>query len=170
MEFDSNLARGGCRALSCTLNLISRAPKHYCGRRSCYYYYLIIIIAQLLNALTTSAYYPAQEKTMSSYNYLSFQRKVQAALESVERVLELERKPRLADEIDHTYGAKYGLVNLTSNVAIIAFMNCLKRLGLDTEVLKSIDKTKPATLEFESSTSPIFLKEVTVDVRFFVYC
>lgn len=122
--------------------------------------------AQLLIALTTSAYYSPEERTMSSYNYLSFQRKVQAALESVERVLQLERKPRLADDVDHTYGAKYGLVNLTSNVAIIAFMNCLERLGLDTEVLKSIDKTKPATLEFESSTSPIFLKKVTVDVSF----
>lgn len=100
----------------------------------------------------------------SSFNLLSFQRKVQDALQSVERTLELERKPRLAADVDHTYGAKYGLVNLTSNAAIIACMNCFEKLGLDAAVLKSIDKTKPATLRFESSTSCKFLKEVEVDV------
>ena len=101
---------------------------------------------------------------MSSYNYLSFQRKVKDALQSVERALELERKPRLAEDVDHTYGAKYSLVNLTTNAAIIAFMNALEKLGLDAAVLKSIDKTRPATLQFESSTSAKFLKEVKVDV------
>ncbi|KAL7525015.1 hypothetical protein ACHAXR_000822, partial [Thalassiosira sp. AJA248-18] len=100
----------------------------------------------------------------SSFDVLSFQRKVQDALQSVERALELERKPRLAADVDHTYGAKYGLVDLTSNAAIIAYMNCFEKLGLDAAVLKSIDKTKPATLRFESSTSYKFLKEVKVDV------
>eukprot|EP00581_Thalassiosira_minuscula_P032482 CAMPEP_0183784576 /NCGR_PEP_ID=MMETSP0739-20130205/66049_1 /TAXON_ID=385413 /ORGANISM="Thalassiosira miniscula, Strain CCMP1093" /LENGTH=996 /DNA_ID=CAMNT_0026028547 /DNA_START=118 /DNA_END=3109 /DNA_ORIENTATION=+ len=101
---------------------------------------------------------------MASYNYLSFQNKVKGALQDVQRALELERKPRLAEDVDHTYGAKYGLVNLTTNAAIIAFMNCFKKFGLDGDVLKSIDKTKPATLQFELSTSSKFLKEVKVDV------
>ena len=101
---------------------------------------------------------------MSSYTYLTFQRKVKDALQTVERALELERKPRLAEDVDHTYGAKYELVNLTTNAAIIAYMNALEKLGLDATVLKSIDKTKPATLQFEYSTSPKFLKEVKVDV------
>ena len=100
----------------------------------------------------------------SSFELLSFQRKVKDALQSVERTLELERKPRLAADVDHTYGAKYGLVNLTSNAAIIAYMNCFEKLGLDSAVLKSIDKTKPATLRFDSSTACKFLQEVTVDV------
>jgi hypothetical protein len=78
-----------------------------------------------------------------SFHLLSFQRKVQDALQSVERTLELERKPCLAGDIDHTYGAKYSLVNLTSNAAIIAYMTCLERLGLDAYALKSVDKAKP---------------------------
>ncbi|KAL7539113.1 hypothetical protein ACHAXR_009035 [Thalassiosira sp. AJA248-18] len=66
--------------------------------------------------------------------------------------------PRLAAHVDHTYGAKYGLVDLTSNAAIIAYMNCFEKLGLDTA-------TKPATLRFESSASyKKFLKKVKVDV------
>jgi hypothetical protein len=100
----------------------------------------------------------------SSFHLLSFQRKVQEALQSVERTLELERKPRLAADVDHTYGAKFGLVNVTSNAAIIAYMNCLERLGLDANALKSIDKTKPATLRFDASTTWKFLKEVVVDL------
>jgi hypothetical protein len=100
----------------------------------------------------------------SSFHLLSFQRKVQDALRSVERTLELERKPRLAADVDHTYGAKYGLVNLTSNAAIIAYMNCLERLGLDANALTSIDRTKPTTLRFDSSSTWKFLKEVVVDV------
>jgi len=100
----------------------------------------------------------------SSFQVLSFQRKVQDALQTVERTLELERKPRLAADVDHTYGAKYGLVNLTSNAAIIAYMNCFNKLGLDADVLKCIDKTKPATLRFDSATSWNFLKKATVDV------
>jgi hypothetical protein len=79
-------------------------------------------------------------------------------------VLELERKPRLAADVYHTYGANYSLVNLTSNAAIIAYMNCLEKLGLDANALKSIDKTKPATLRFDASTAWKFLKEVVIDV------
>jgi hypothetical protein len=82
----------------------------------------------------------------------------------VERTLELERKPRLAGDVDHTYGAKYGLVNLTSNASIIAYMNCLERLGLDANTLKSIDKTKPTTLRFDGSSTWKILKEIEVDV------
>jgi len=100
----------------------------------------------------------------SSFHLLAFQRKVQDALKSVERTLELERKPRLATDVDHTYGAKYRLVNMTSNAAIIADMSCFEKLGLDASVLKSIDKTKSATLRFDSATACTFLKEVNVDV------
>ena len=130
-----------------------------------------IIIITKATATTTTPPIPAstsQHNTImsfsSSFNHLAFQRKVQAALQSVERTLELERKPRLAGDVEHTYGAKYELVNLTTNAAIIAYMNCLEKLGLTAEVLKSIDKSKPTTLRFESSTTCDFLKEVKVDV------
>jgi hypothetical protein len=101
----------------------------------------------------------------SSFHLLSFQRKVQDALQSVERTLELERKPRLAADVDHSYGAKFKLVDLTSNAAIIAYINCLERLGLDANALNSIDKTKTATLRFDASTTWKFLKEVLIDVH-----
>ena len=100
----------------------------------------------------------------NSFELLSFQRKVQDALDSVERTLELECKPRLAADVDHTYGEKYALVDLTSNAAIIAYASCLERLGLDTNALISVDGTKPVTLRFDASTTWEFSKEVGVDV------
>lgn len=100
----------------------------------------------------------------TSFELLSFQRKVQDALQVVERTLELERKPRLAGDVDHAYGAKFGLVNSVTNTAIIAYLNCFEKLGLDMDVLTSIDKTKPTTLRFEASISPKFLKEKEMEV------
>jgi len=100
----------------------------------------------------------------TSFELLSFQRKVEDALQFVERALELERKPQLAADVDHDYGAKYGLVNSVTNTAIIAYINCFEKLGLDMDILTSIDKTKPVTLRFEASASHKFLKEKEVEV------
>ncbi|EJK59017.1 hypothetical protein THAOC_20813 [Thalassiosira oceanica] len=102
-----------------------------------------------------------------NFNHVSFQRKVNDALTAVERTLELERSPRLAEEVDHTYGAKYELVDLTTNAAIIAYMTCLEKLGLNGLILGSIVEgagDKPLTLRFDVSTTPTFTKEVKVKV------
>ncbi len=100
----------------------------------------------------------------NSFELLSFQRKVQDALQVVERALELERKPCLAGEVDHAYGAKFALVNAVTNTAIIAYMHCFENLGLRMAELSSIDRTQPVTLRFEASTSRKFLKEIEVEV------
>lgn len=105
--------------------------------------------------------------SVADFNHLSFQQKVQDALTAVERTLELERSPRLAEEVDHTYGVKYELVNLTTNAAIIAYMTCLEKLGLNGLVLSSIVEgagNKPLTLRFDVSTTPTFVKEAKVKV------
>ncbi|KAL7529655.1 hypothetical protein ACHAWF_003071, partial [Thalassiosira exigua] len=99
-----------------------------------------------------------------SFQRLSFERKVREALATVERTLALERKPSLAADVDHEYGAKYALVDATTNAAIAAYVTCLGKLGLDEAALRGLDGTKPATLRFEASISREFLKEVVVDV------
>ncbi|EJK51217.1 hypothetical protein THAOC_29630, partial [Thalassiosira oceanica] len=76
--------------------------------------------------------------SVANFNHISFQRKVNNALTAVERTLELERSPRLAEEVDHTYGAKYELVDMTTNAAIIAYMTCLEKLGLNGLILGAI--------------------------------
>ncbi|EJK49598.1 hypothetical protein THAOC_31512 [Thalassiosira oceanica] len=105
--------------------------------------------------------------SVANFNHISFQRKVNNALTAVERTLELERSPRLAEEVDHTYGAKYELVDTTTNAAIIAYMTCLEKLGLNGLILGAIVEgagNKPLTLRFDVSTTPTFVKEVRVKV------
>jgi len=95
---------------------------------------------------------------------MAFEKKVKDALQAVERVLEVERKPRLAAEVDHSYGDKYALANTVTNTAIITLMNCLDKLGLNADILTAIDKTNATTLRFEASAQCKFIKDVVVDV------
>ena len=100
----------------------------------------------------------------SAYENLAFERKVNDALTAVERILSIEKKPSIAGDIEHTYGAKFELVNSVSNVAIIAYMNTLEKFGLDADVLKTIDDSRSTTLRFDASTSCKFLEKKVVDV------
>jgi hypothetical protein len=89
---------------------------------------------------------------------------VDQALSAVERILHVSRNPRLAEDVEHSYGNKYDLANMLTNTAIIAQMNALERIGLTAEVLRSIDTSKPTTLRFQASDSCSFLKEQIVSV------
>jgi hypothetical protein len=100
----------------------------------------------------------------AAYETLAFKRKVNDALKDVERILCIEKKPSIAGDVDHTYGDKYELVNSVSNISIIAYMNTLQQIGLDTDVLKSIDVSAPTTLRFDASTSCKMLEKKVVDV------
>ena len=100
----------------------------------------------------------------AAYETLAFKRKVNDALKDVERILCIEKKPSIAGDVDHTYGDKYELVNSVSNISIIAYMNTLQQLGLDADVLKSIDVSEPTTLRFDASTSCKMLEKKVVDV------
>jgi hypothetical protein len=99
-----------------------------------------------------------------SFEHLEFERKVNDALKSVERILDVERHPRLAGDVEHTYGSKYALVDTTTNAALIAYMNVFEKMGLNSSVLKSIDKTKPTTIRFDANTNCTFEKEQDVNI------
>ena len=85
-------------------------------------------------------------------------------MKAVKRILEVHRNPRLAEDVEHEYGDKYRLVDQVANTALIAQLNELVHFGLTDEVLKAIDKTKPATLRFQASDSCKFLKDQLVEV------
>lgn len=113
----------------------------------------------------TSKYYHSL-KMISSYSFqrLDFERKVNDALNSIERILTIERHPRLAGDVDHSYGSKFALVDVTTNAALIAYMNVFDKMGLSSSVLQSIDNTQATTLRFAASMKSKFEKEVIVDV------
>jgi len=101
---------------------------------------------------------------MNEIQEVVFRQKVDDALKAVERILELNRNPQLAQDVDHQYADKYDLVNQMSNTALIGQLNVLSYFGLTADILKSIDKSKPATLRFQASDSCTFLKTQTVEV------
>lgn len=99
-----------------------------------------------------------------SFERLSFERKVNSALEDIEKILDIERHPRLAGDVEHTYESKYGLVDTVTNAALIAYMNVFEKMGLDSSVLQSIDKTQATTLRFDANLNCNLEKEVVVDI------
>ena len=102
----------------------------------------------------------------TDFNEEVFKASVNEALQSVKRVLDINRSPHLhlADDVDHTYTDKFQLANLLTNTTIISVTIILERFGLTKEVLQSIDTTQPITLRFSASESCRFVKEETVDV------
>ncbi|KAG7346198.1 hypothetical protein IV203_005266 [Nitzschia inconspicua] len=101
---------------------------------------------------------------MDSFNQVFFENRVSNALKEVDRILNLDRNPRLAGDVSHEYADKYALANTLTNTAIIAQMNVLDRLGLTNDILKKIDFTKATTLRFQAFDSCEFIKEQVVDV------
>ena len=99
-----------------------------------------------------------------TFERLVFENKVNNALRSVEKVLDIERHPRLAGDVEHSYQSKYDLVDTTSNAALIACMNVFDIMGLNSDILQSLDKKHATTLSFEASISCTLDKEVIVDV------
>ncbi|CAJ1960164.1 unnamed protein product [Cylindrotheca closterium] len=98
------------------------------------------------------------------FNETVFRSHVKKALQSVEQILEANRQPLLAEEIHHKYENKYELANHMTNIAIVAQMNALERLGLSPKIIRNLATTKTTTLRFEAGETCTFLHEQTVDV------
>jgi hypothetical protein len=103
----------------------------------------------------------------SHLNEVVFKRRVKDALRDVDRILELGRNPRLAEDVDHAYSDKYALASTLTNTTIVAQMNVLDRgFGLTKEVLQKLDASdKPTTLRFQAWDACKFVKEQSVDVK-----
>lgn len=86
------------------------------------------------------------------------------ALKTVEKILAVNRNPQLAEEVDHDYQNKFELADRMTNIAIVAQMDCLQRLGLDFETLQKVDQSKSTTLRFQASEKCTFLKDQIVEV------
>jgi hypothetical protein len=100
----------------------------------------------------------------TTFTDVVFNEQVAKALRDVDRILDLDRNPRLAEDVSHVYTDKYALANTLTNTAIIAQINVLDRLGLTKDVIQTLDSTKATTLRFQASDSCEFVKEQVVDV------
>lgn len=72
------------------------------------------------------------------FHEAKFQKQVSNALDSVARILDAHRNPRLAEDVDHQYADKYALSEVLTNTTIAAQMNILERMGLTRDKLSRL--------------------------------
>ena len=98
-----------------------------------------------------------------------FRELVKKALDSVQTILDVNRNPRIAEDMDHQYDDKYALAEFLTNTTIAAQMNFMERMGLSKDKLRRlydmvhVDK-RFVTICFEAEDTCSFLKEHQVDV------
>eukprot|EP00548_Thalassiothrix_antarctica_P002812 CAMPEP_0194134468 /NCGR_PEP_ID=MMETSP0152-20130528/4546_1 /TAXON_ID=1049557 /ORGANISM="Thalassiothrix antarctica, Strain L6-D1" /LENGTH=1063 /DNA_ID=CAMNT_0038830223 /DNA_START=66 /DNA_END=3257 /DNA_ORIENTATION=+ len=105
----------------------------------------------------------------TAFHEKQFHGLVNKALQSVRKILDVNRNPRIAEDMNHTYDDKYALVEFLTNTAIAAQINILERMGLSETKLKRLieivqNENRTITLCFEAEDSCMFLKEQMVDV------
>ena len=99
-----------------------------------------------------------------------FRRDVDNAMQSVQQILETNRMPRLAHEMDHTYDDKYTLSECMTNTAMSALMTVLERMGLTKNALTTLQQwvqveKRTVTLRMEFRDTCQFFKEQNVNVH-----
>ena len=99
-----------------------------------------------------------------------FRRDVDNAMQSVQQILETNRMPRLAHEMDHTYDDKYTLSECMTNTAMSALMTVLERMGLTKDALITLQQwvqveKRTVTLRMEFRDTCQFFKEQNVNVH-----
>jgi len=105
----------------------------------------------------------------TAFHEKQFHGLVNKALQSVRKILDVNRNPRIAEDMEHKYEDKYALAEFLTNTSIAAQINILERMGLSEAKLKRLIEIvqvekRTVTLCFESEDSCTFLKEQMVDV------
>jgi hypothetical protein len=105
----------------------------------------------------------------TAFHEEQFRELVKKALVSVQKILNVNRNPRIAQDMDHQYDDKYALAEFLTNTTIAAQINIMERMGLSEEKLRRlhdmvhVDK-RSVTICFEAHDTCSFLKEQHVDV------
>ncbi|KAL3935547.1 MAG: hypothetical protein SGBAC_008949 [Bacillariaceae sp.] len=93
-------------------------------------------------------------------------------MKTVQQMLEANRNPQMAGDVDHKYENKYKLAEQLSNMAIASHMNCLEHLGLTLTILQELKAaassentlSKSITLRFQAAEACTFLREQIVEI------
>eukprot|EP00927_Polykrikos_kofoidii_P042043 TRINITY_DN35910_c1_g2_i1.p1 TRINITY_DN35910_c1_g2~~TRINITY_DN35910_c1_g2_i1.p1 ORF type:complete len:1030 (-),score=152.33 TRINITY_DN35910_c1_g2_i1:159-3248(-) len=105
---------------------------------------------------------------MRDFEWPSFQSQVNEALETVRRVLDVNKRAELADNVSHRYEDKYILAEFLVNTAIASQLHALSRLGLSRETLTRLvewAKDRSVSLEFSVAESCSLSRSETSEVE-----
>ena len=72
---------------------------------------------------------------MNSFSDYEFRAKVDAALETVRKILDTTKHPARPADVPHVYDDKYGLVEQATKAAIVASLNALEVFGVNGAAL-----------------------------------
>lgn len=97
-----------------------------------------------------------------------FRGQVDRALATLRTALSTTRHPTYAEDTDHTYDDKFGLVEFLTNVSLAAQFACLEAIGLDAPKLAQLQAWtqagKECTLRLTATERCSFLREVSREV------
>ena len=106
---------------------------------------------------------------MPRYDEGHFRGQVDRALTTLKQALHTTRHPTYAEDTDHTYDDKFGLVEFLTNVSLAAQFACLESIGLDAPKLAQLQAWahagKQCTLRLTATERCTFLREVSRDVE-----
>lgn len=97
-----------------------------------------------------------------SYEESRFQRQVDSALDKARTLLANTRQPNYPDQVFHKYEDKYVLVDLLTNTALAAEVNCLELIGVSTKHLQTLRewaKDRSVTLRLKAEERCSFDRE-----------
>ena len=97
------------------------------------------------------------------FNTTQFRNKINQALEQVKLVLENNRRPKLPENVNHTYQDKYLLAEFVCNTSLAAVINSFANIGISGDVLKKLvawcNENKSVSLRFIADEKCTFIKE-----------
>ena len=104
---------------------------------------------------------------MSSFDELNFRRQVQSSLDVVKRILDVNRKPVFASDVQHQYQDKYILAEMLSNMTLASTLYSLQTIGVDdSSMQKMLDwsECRSVTLSLRATERCNFVRKTTRDV------
>lgn len=75
---------------------------------------------------------------MNSFTDYEFRAKVDAALDTVRKILDTTKHPARPADVPHVYDDKYALVEQATKAAIVASMNALEVFGVNGTALEGM--------------------------------
>lgn len=105
---------------------------------------------------------------MNAYAEQEFRAKIDAALQTVRKVLDNTRSPETPADVPHKYDDKYFLAEFVTHLAMASALQCVEILGLSAEALASMTewaKTRTVSLRLSAQESCRYLREETRQVE-----
>ena len=105
---------------------------------------------------------------MSSFEAEQFKFKLAKGIDTVTRVLDVNRNVIAVDDCLHSYDDKYLLVEKLTSTSLAAILNALQSIGFDEKVLEQImklSKNSTATLRFKQDSECTFDKEEIKEIE-----